>query len=187
MYSIQPGPHSVPAGCFLPAGDRTVTPTSTGGPSLWRTGPCPTLPASRGWAAVTPGGNGSGRWREGRGRADADAHIPERRQRLCRPASPPPPPRHRPQVFHRLHRGRAAGWRGYCGPTRQPVSGRRPHAGSQPALYGRHEKRLQFSLCRGVEGGAGDGLSEDRHLHSGHGERGQPAGRWLGMRWSGWR
>ena len=25
MYSIQPGPHSVPAGCFLPAGDRTVS------------------------------------------------------------------------------------------------------------------------------------------------------------------
>ena len=25
VYSIQPGPHSVPAGCFLPAGDRTVS------------------------------------------------------------------------------------------------------------------------------------------------------------------
>ena len=25
MYSIQPGPHSVPAGCFLPAGDRTAS------------------------------------------------------------------------------------------------------------------------------------------------------------------
>ena len=28
MYSIQPGPHSVPAGCFLPAGDRTVSLTA---------------------------------------------------------------------------------------------------------------------------------------------------------------
>ena len=28
MYSIQPGAHSVPAGCFLPAGDRTVSLTA---------------------------------------------------------------------------------------------------------------------------------------------------------------
>ncbi len=28
MYSIQPGPHSVPAGCFLPAGDRAVSLTA---------------------------------------------------------------------------------------------------------------------------------------------------------------
>ena len=49
------------------------------------------------------------------------------------------------------------------------------------------KKRLQFPLCRSVEGGAGDWLSENRHLHSGHGERGQSAGRWLGVRWAGWR
>lgn len=28
-------------------------------------------------------------------------------------------------------------------------------------MHGRHEKRLQFPLCRSVESGAGDGLSEN--------------------------
>lgn len=49
------------------------------------------------------------------------------------------------------------------------------------------KKRLQFPLCRRVEGSEGDGLSEDRHLNSGHGERGESAGHWLGVRWAGWR
>ena len=52
---------------------------------------------------------------------------------------------------------------------------------------GRHQERLQLSLRCRMAGGAGYGLSENRHLYSRHRKRRKPAGRRMEMRGAGWR
>ena len=55
------------------------------------------------------------------------------------------------------------------------------------AIVGRHEKRLQYALCRSVAGGAGYGLREDHHLYAGHRERREFTRRRVDVRRAGWR
>ena len=51
----------------------------------------------------------------------------------------------------------------------------------------RSRKCLQYALCGGGTGGEGNGLSEDHHLHAGHGTGNKPPGRWLDVYGTGWR